>query len=135
MNNKKQFVLVNLLTGRNYVGYISEDFSPNFSDDMSFILYNAHYFFTKLNKSGDPHVELVGIADSPEGFSPDMEIMWQSVATVQYLTEESYLVKKIEEKNKDEEVTENKESIEKKPNLIVLNSETCANKKGQGEEV
>ncbi len=121
MSAKKQYVQIALLTGRTYIGFVSEDFSPNFNDDMSFILYNAHCFYTKLNKNGEPIVELIGIEDAPEGFTPDMEIMWQSVATVQYLKDDSYMVKTIENKNKNQ--SQDQKENANLPNLIVLNND------------
>ncbi|MBI5207947.1 MAG: hypothetical protein HY934_09165 [Candidatus Firestonebacteria bacterium] len=119
MSNKKQYIQVSLLTGRSYIGYVTDDFSPNYNDDMSFILFNSHCFYTKLNKNGEPLVELISVEDTPEGFTPDIEIMWQSVSTVLYLKENSSLVKKIENRNKDKKVEDEKPQ----PNLIVLNNE------------
>lgn len=98
MNSKKQYIQVGLFSGRSYIGYVTNDFSPNYSDDLCFTLHDAHFLWTKTEKNGEPVLSLVSIQDTPEGLLPDMDIMWQSVNTIQYLREDSKIIREVETK-------------------------------------
>ena len=119
---KKIYVQVALLTGRTYIGYVFDDFSPNYNDDISFMLHDTHFFYTKQSKVGEPSLELVSIEETPEGLQQDMEIMWQSVATVQYMREDSQVVRNIENRGANR-----KETKKTKGNLVVLANKNTSN--------
>ncbi|MDD5774115.1 MAG: hypothetical protein PHX78_11685 [bacterium] len=96
MNSKKLYIQVSLFSGRSYIGYVSNDFSPNYSDDLCFTLHDVHFLYTKSEKNGEPALSLISIQDTPEGLLPDIDIMWQAVNTIQYLNEDSKIIREIE---------------------------------------
>lgn len=96
MNSKKQYIQVSLFSGRSYIGYVTNDFSPNYSDDLCFTLHDVHFLYTKNEKNGEQALSLLSIQDTPEGLLPDIDIMWQAVNTIQYLKEDSKIINEIE---------------------------------------
>ena len=99
---RKQYIQVALITGRTYIGYVEEHFNPNMLDEeISFTLYNVHFLFPKTSKKGDSSLVLLGLDDTPEGLTPQMDIMWHAVASIQYLRDDSPLVNEMEEKEKN----------------------------------
>ena len=96
MHSKKLYIQVSLFSGRTYIGYVSNDFSPNYSDDLCFTLHDVHFLYTKSEKNGESALTLISIQDTPEGLLPDIDIMWQAVNTIQYLKEDSKIIIEIE---------------------------------------
>ena len=116
---KKQYIQVSLITGRTYLGYVEDNFVPNLEEEISFTLSNVHFLFPQPGKNGDSNLVLLGIEDGPEGLIPQMDIMWHAVASIQYLKEDSSLIKRMEEKEKILQ----KDKPRKKADLVVLKKE------------
>ncbi|MEW6087779.1 MAG: hypothetical protein AB1498_05690 [bacterium] len=129
MNLKKQYIQVSLLSGRSYIGYVTNDFSPNYSDDLCFTLHDVHFLYTKAEKNGESVLSLISIQDTPEGLLPDMDIMWQAVNTIQYLKEGSKIIYEIETKKSQKTVRKENAEI-----YILKKSKKDVEKNSLGEK-
>ncbi len=119
MMKKKQYIQVSLITGQTYTGYVEEYFEPNLEEEISFTLNNVHYTTSKANgKPGD--AAAIDIREAPKGMLPQIDIMWHAVAAIQYLVDDSSLVKKLEKKDKNYK----QKTKKKKANLVLLKKET-----------
>jgi len=114
--NKRQYVQVALMTGRTYIGFVEDGFSPNLEEEICFTLFNVHFLFPKQDNKGSSQLVLLGINESPEGLIPQMDIMWHAVASIQYLREDSPLIKQMDDKEKSGRAS----SVKKRAELFVL---------------
>ena len=96
----KQYIKVSLITRRTYLGYVNESFEPNLEEEISFTLYNVHVLHSKYSGEGEPNFLLRGIEEGPDQLIPQMDIMWHAVAAIQYLKDDSQLIKQMDEKEK-----------------------------------